>query len=570
MADDIAKIKPAEHRADVQVRFSDGRVFNGPSGTRLESFVRVAQNSHNIPVVAAVVNGRVADLREPLIADVDVQTISLGTEDGIRIYQRSLVLLLACAVRELFNARISVESSLTFGGLYCRALDRAPFDEREIAQIEARMRLIVNEDAPIHREVTSLNQAMEWFRDHGDPEEATILDHLNREQVTLRGLRGVKEYFFGGLLVPSTGYLKQFGLFPYTEGMALQSPQKSRPTSLEPARFSPKLMHVFREYSEWLELLGVSDMDSLNQSLRKGRARELILVSEALHAQRIAEIATQICERRGQVQLVAIAGPSSSGKTTFARRLAVQLLANRIRPFPLSLDDYFVSREETPRDEKGEYDYESIDALDLPLLNDHLNALMRGEPVKMPHYNFQTGEREEGPSVQLGPDHVLLIEGIHGLDPRLVFQVEKEKIFRIYISALTQLKIDRLNRVPTTDTRLIRRIVRDAMTRGYTAKDTIARWTSVRRGEDRNIFPFQEQADVMFNSALVYELAALRPLTEPYLQQVNPGTNEYIEAQRLLSFLKWFEPCEARSVPEVSILREFIGNSALADFVPQL
>lgn len=569
MPDDLAQIQPAEHRADVQVRFSDGRVFNGPAGTRLEAFVRKAQNSHNVPIVAAVVNGRVADLREPLIADVDAEPISLAAEDGIRIYQRSLVLLLACAVRELFNARISVESALTFGGLYCRVLDRAPLSEAEIAQVEARMRLIVAADAPIRREVTPIDDAIAWFNAHGDPEQAGILSRINRMQITLRSLRGVKEYFFGGLLVPSTGYLKQFGLITYTEGMALQSPQKARPTALEPTRFSPKLMSVFREYGAWLNLLGVSDMDSLNQALTQKRTRELILVAEALHAQRIAEMASQIAARRGEVRLIAIAGPSSSGKTTFARRLAVQLLANGMRPFPLSLDDYFVSRDETPRDANGEFDYENILALDLALLNDHLDALMNGTRVKLPRYNFQTGEREPGPWVQLTSDHVLLIEGIHGLNPQLA-QVSSEKIFRIYISALTQLKLDRLNRVPTTDTRLIRRIVRDSQTRGYSARDTIARWESVRRGEDRNIFPYQEQADAMFNSALVYELAAIKPLVEPLLQQVLPGTPEYIEAQRLLSFLKWFKACETRFIPEVSILREFIGGSVLEDFIPQL
>lgn len=569
MPDDLSQIKRSEYRADVQVRFSDGRVFCGPAGTRLEAFARKAQNSNNVPIVAAVVNGRVADLREPLIADVDADPISLGTEDGIRIYQRSLVLLLACAVRELFNVRISVDNALTFGGLYCRVLDRPPLSEAEIEQVETRMRAIVVEDAPIRREVTPLADAMAWFNGHGDEEQAQILSRINRTQVTLRSLRGVKEYFFGGLLVPSTGYLKQFGLLAYTDGVALQSPQKSRPTSLEPTRFSPKLMSVFREYGAWLHLLGVSDMDSLNQALTKKRSRELILVAEALHAQRIAEMATQIAARRGEVRLIAIAGPSSSGKTTFARRLAVQLLANGLRPFPLSLDDYFVSREETPLDEKGDYDYENIHALDLGLLNEHLKALTDGATVNLPRYNFQTGERESGPTVQLTPDHVLVIEGIHGLNPQLA-QLSSERIFRIYVSALTQLKLDRLNRVPTTDTRLIRRIVRDSQTRGYAARDTIARWESVRRGEDRNIFPYQEQADAMFNSALVYELAALKPLVEPLLQQVVPSTPEYIEAQRLLSFLKWFKSCETQFVPEVSILREFIGGSVLADFIPQL
>ncbi len=569
MDSDLAEIKLAEHRKDVQVRFSDGRVFSGPAGTYLESFMRKAQNSSSMPVVAAVVNGRVADLREPVIADVDAEPVSLATEDGIRIYQRSLVLLLACAVRELFNGRIAVDHSLTFGGMFCRVLNRTPFNEQEIAQIETRMRLIVNEDAPILREVTPIDQAIAWFRNNGDEEQARVVSHLDRKQITLRSLRGTREYFFGGLLVPSTGYLKQFSLRLYSDGVGLQSPQKARPTALEPARYSPKLTTVFREYGQWLQLLGVYDMDSLNQALAEGRAREIILVAEALHAQKIAEMASQIVARRGQARLITIAGPSSSGKTTFAKRLAVQLLANGLRPFPLSLDDYFVSREETPRDERGEYDYENFLSLDLPLLNEQLDALMNGKSVTLPRYNFTSGEREQGPIVQLTPDHVLMIEGIHGLNPNLV-QVFRDKVFRIYVSALTQLKLDRLNRVPTTDTRLVRRIVRDAQSRNYSARDTIARWSSVRRGEDRNIFPFQEQADVMFNSALVYELAALKPMVEPLLQQVTPGSPEYIEAQRLISFLKWFKPCESTFIPEVSILREFIGGSVLADFIPHL
>lgn len=569
MDHDLSQIQLAEHRKDVQVRFSDGRVFSGPAGTYLESFMRKAQNSGPMPVVAAVVNGRVADLREPVIADVDAEPISLATEDGIRIYQRSLVLLLACAVRELFGVRVEVDHSLTFGGLFCRVLDRAPFDEQEISQVEARMRLIVNEDAPMLREVTPIEQSVAWFQNNGDEEQARVVSHLDRKRITLRSLRGTREYFFGGLLVPSTGYLKQFSLRQYADGIGLQTPQKTRPTALEPARYTPKLTTVFREYGQWLQLLGVYDMDSLNQALAEGRSREMILVAEALHSQRIAEMASQIVGRRGEARLIAIAGPSSSGKTTFAKRLAVQLLANGLRPFPLSLDDYFVSRDETPRDEKGEYDYENFLSLDLSLFNEQLDALMNGKSVTLPRYNFTTGEREKGQTVQLTPDHVLMIEGIHGLNPNLV-QVSRDKVFRIYISALTQLKLDRLNRVPTTDTRLVRRIVRDAHSRNYSARETIARWSSVRRGEDRNIFPFQEQADVMFNSALVYELAALKPFAEPLLQQVPPGTPEYIEAQRLISFLKWFKSCESTFIPEVSILREFIGGSVLADFIPHL
>jgi uridine kinase len=327
-------------------------------------------------------------------------------------------------------------------------------------------------------------------------------------------------------------------------------------------------MDVFREYGHTLRLLGINNVAALNAAIQAGRTNEIILVAEALHAQRIAEIAAQIAHRRDQVRLVLMAGPSSSGKTTTAKRLAVQLLAHGIRPIAVEMDSYFVDREQTPRDEQGNYNFEVLEALDLKLFNDHLLALMAGAEVTLPKFNFVTGKRETGPTIQLGPDQILLVEGIHGLNPRLVPNIAAERIFRIYISALTQLNLDRYNRVPTTDTRLIRRIVRDARTRGYTAADTIGRWESVHRGEREYIFPFQENADVMFNSALVYELSALKPLVEPLLLQIKPGKPGYIEAKRLLAFLEWFEPIPADLIPDTSILREFLGKSGLEHFEP--
>ncbi|MBI5301378.1 MAG: nucleoside kinase [Chloroflexi bacterium] len=567
MLDELSQIQECEHRQDVQVRFHDGRVFSGPAGARLEAFVRKAF-PNGVPIVAAVVNGRLAELSEHLIADVDVEPISLASEDGIRIYQRSIVFLLQVVARDLFQARITVDYSLTYGGVFCRVLGREPFTDAEIAQLEQRMRALVAEDVAIARETLRVADAIELFKAQGDEEQVRLLSQHERIDIRVHSLRELKRYFLGGMLVPSTGYLKQFALRAYPPGFVLQFPQRNRPTSLEPPHQSPKLISVFLEYRQWLALLGVTDTSLLNQALAQSRSREIVFVAEALHAQRIAEIASEIHALRDRVRLIAIAGPSSSGKTTFARRLTIQLLANGLRPFPLSLDDYFVWREETPRDENGDYDYEHLNALDLALFNEHLLALMNGEPVELPRYNFETGERERGHTVQLSSDHVLLIEGIHGLNPNLLPRIPPERVFRIYVSALTQLKLDRLNRVPTTDTRLIRRIVRDAQTRGYTAQETIARWESVRRGEQRNIFPFQEQADVMFNSALVYELAALKPLAEPLLRQVEPGTPEYVEARRLLTFLQWFHPCDARFVPEDSILREFLGGSLVIDFVP--
>ncbi|MGD8966190.1 MAG: nucleoside kinase, partial [Anaerolineae bacterium] len=334
-----------------------------------------------------------------------------------------------------------------------------------------------------------------------------------------------------------------------------------------PARDYPQLTRIFREYGKRLRLLGVDSVSGLNEAIDSGRIRETVLVSEALHEQRIAQIAHQINQEE-EARLVLIAGPSASGKTTFSKRLSIQLLAQGIHPFPLALDNYFVDREKTPRDESGNYNFEVLEALDISLFNENLQALMRGEEVQLPHFDFKAGRRKKGEKVQLGPDHVIIVEGIHGLNPRLVAGVPDERIYRIYVSALTQLNIDRHNRVPTTDTRLIRRIVRDATYRGYTAEDTLENWDMVRQGEKRYIFPFQEHADVMFNSALVYELAVLRQLTVPLLLQVKPSSPRRVEVKRLLALLQWFEPCGTELIPDNSILREFIGDSILRDYTP--
>ena len=427
------------------------------------------------------------------------------------------------------------------------------------------MREIVEEDEPIIRQRLKLADAIALFESRGDADKVRLLKYRAKDDLVLYGIRGVSDYF-PGFMVPSTGYLRWFALRPCPPGFVLHFPRTIAPTRLQPYKRYPKLMAVFREYGEWMRLMHVGDVGGLNEAIASDRTREVILVAEALHEQRVAQIAEGIRERRPSVRLVLIAGPSSSGKTTFARRLSVQLLANGIRPFALGLDDYFVDREKTPRDEEGNYDYEALGALDLELFNEHLLKLMDGQPVQLPRYNFRTGKREQGPTVQLSGDHVIVVEGIHGLNPALVPHIPPENIYRIYISALTQLNLDQHNRVPTTDTRLIRRIVRDATYRGYSAQETISRWDSVRRGERKYIFPYQEHADVMFNSALLYELAVLRPLVEPLLLQIRPKTPEYIEARRLLAFLSWFLPADSKWVPDNSILREFIGGSALRDF----
>jgi uridine kinase len=558
----------AKPRETAQVRLPDGRIFEAAVGTSVEQYVEAALSDGPVPVIAALVNGELRELTYQMWSDARVDPVFLSDSDGVRIYRRSLSFLLVTAIRELFpEAQIFVDHSLTFGGFFCQVRGREPFNAEELKRIEAYMRRIVDEDTPITREPVPLDEVIQLFRARGEDEKVKLLARRRKDYLSLYNLRGVRDYFHG-YMVPSTGYLRYFALHPWPPGFVLQYPRRHRPTELLPVQDSPKLTAIFREYGQWLRLLGVDSVGELNEAIADGRIHETILVSEALHEQRIAQIADLIARCRDEVRLVLIAGPSAAGKTTFSKRLSIQLLAHGIRPFPLALDNYFVDREKTPRDGYGNYDFEALEAVDLPLFNQHLVALMRGEEVQLPHFNFKTGLREQGETVQLGPDHIIVIEGIHGLNPRLVPSVPPERTVRIFISALTQLNTDRHNRVPTTDTRLIRRIVRDATYRGYTAEETLNRWESVRRGEKRHIFPYQENADVMFNSALVYELAVLKPLAEPLLLEVERASPRRVEAKRLLAFLQWFEPCGSDLIPDNSILREFTGESILRDYTP--
>jgi uridine kinase len=562
-------VRPGTPRTTAQVWFDDGRIYEAPVGTPLEAYIKAAEPAWPLPVMAALIDDELRELTYHIERDVEVTPLSMAHWDGSRVYRRSLTFLLLVAVHELFpEAQINIDHSVTFGGFFCEVTGRQNFTPDELAQIEARMHQIVEADAPIGKERVPLREAIEIFRRRGEDDKVRLLSYRRKDYLTLYRLRGLSDYFHG-YMVPSAGYLRYFALTYYAPGFILRFPIRNT-VELQPVVEYPKLIHVFREYGQTLHLLGIEDVGSLDQSIDAGRANEIILVAEALHEQRIAQIATQIAGRRGQVKLVLMAGPSSSGKTTFAKRLAVQLLANGMRPIAIGLDDYFVDRQFTPRDEQGNYNFEILEALDLKLFNQQLLQLMAGEQVTLPHFNFVTGKREPGVTIQLGPEHILLVEGIHGLNPGLVPAIPSDRIFRIFISALTQLNIDRHNRVPTTDTRLIRRIVRDARTRGYSAADTISRWQSVRRGEREFIFPYQENADVMFNSALVYELSALKPLVEPLLLQIEPGKPGHVEAKRLLAFLQWFAPMPTDPIPDNSILREFVGGSNLESLELQI
>jgi uridine kinase len=569
-----SRVRPSAPRQTVQVRFGPGALYESPSGTRLEEFVQAAAPRDPLSIVAALVDGELRELTWPVTRDVDAEPISAATGDGMRIYRRSLCFLLIVAAQELFpQARIVVDHSLTLGGLFCRVVHREPFDQGELEQLEGRMRAIVRADEPITCQDVPLAEAVERFRRQAYADKVRLLQHCRRDSLPIYALRGTYDYFYG-YMVPSTRYLRHFALHSYPPGFILRFPPRFGPSALPPFRDVdvPKLAAVFREYGQWMEMVGIGDVGALNQAVARGRIREVILVSEALQEQRVADIAGRIASRRDGLRLVLIAGPTSSGKTTFTKRLAIQLLARGIRPLALGLDDYFLNREDTPRDAQGEPDYESLRALDLGFFNHQLVELLAGWEVTLPHYNFATGRREPGPTVRISPGCVILAEGIHGLNPNLTLvrngdgAVSPEAIYRIYVSALTQLNLDCHNRIATTDTRLLRRIVRDIHERRTPAQANIHRWEKVVRGEFRNIFPYQEHADIMFNSALVYELAVIKCFAEPLLREIQPGSVAYVEAKRLLAFLDWFLPCGAELVPGNSILREFIGNSTLKDF----
>ncbi len=559
-------IHPAQPRETVQVSFPDGRVFEGPPGTPIEAFVRAAYPNAEVPIVAALVDGRLRELTFVPSGDIRAVPVDLTSADGMRIYRRSLLLLLLAAFEDLFpDARLVVQHSLTFGGYYCEVEGRDQLSEEELTRLEARMRDLAEADLPIREEEIPLDEAIALFEKRGDDDKVRLLRFRQKDYVTVYWLDDTVDYLHG-YMVPSTGYLRIFGLAPYPPGFVLRFPRRFAPNSLQPITHLPRLVSVFRQHGRWMELMHVTDVGALNEAIHEGRLRELILIAEALHEQHISDIAQEIA-RRKDVRLVLVAGPSSSGKTTFSKRLSVQLLASGIRPFALGMDDYFVNREDTPRDENGNYDFDSPRALDLDLLNEQLRALLAGEEVTLPRFNFITGKREQGPTVRLHPDQIIIMEGIHGLNPLIAESVPVEHTFRVYVSALTVLNLDRHNRISTTDTRLIRRIVRDARTRGRNAEGTILMWENVRRAEKRYIFPYQEHADMMFNSALVYELSALRHLAEPLLLQVEPDSPAYVEARRLISFLRWFLPCQdMEMIPNNSILREFIGGSILDEF----
>ena len=510
---------------------------------------------------SARVNNVVEGLTFRLYHNMDVEFLDVTSSSGLRTYFRSLCFVLCKAVADLFPEGQIVLKNPVSNGHYCDLKIGREVTEAEVGRIRERMQEIVDARIPYHRMEIQTDKAVRLFRQLGMNDKAVLLETSGSLYTYYYTLGDAVDYYYGSLL-PDTGYLGLWDVVKYNDGLLLRYPEQESPDNLGEMIQQDKMLEVFKEHNRWHDIMGVRTVGDINKACLKGHATELIHVSEALQEKKIARIADEI-HQRGKVKLVLISGPSSSGKTTFSKRLSVQLMTCGLRPRTLSLDDYFVNREDTPRDEKGEYDYESLYALDLPFFNGQLQALLKGDEVELPRFNFTTGRREfNGNKMRLEENTVLIMEGIHALNPELTPFIPEENKYRVYVSALTTIRLDNHNYIPTTDNRLLRRIIRDYKYRNYSAEETISRWASVRRGEEKWIFPYQENADAMFNSALLFELAVLKEHALPILNRVPQNCIEYSEAYRLRRFLEYFVPVQDKDLPPTSLLREFLGGSS--------
>ena len=516
-------------------------------------------------VAICKLNGKYHELTEVVEDDGEVELIGFDTELGIKIYTRTLQFIFIKVALELFpEAKITIEHAIS-KAVYGEVHKENDLNKDDINKIKTRMQEIINKDMPIKSIVTSKEDAIEIFKGYKMDDKVNLLKYCTIKDVHLYELDGRYDYFYGPMGY-STGIIKIFDVFNYEAGFILQRPERKNLNVLSEFKEQKSLTKIFIETQRWLNILGIEDVGSLNEKVINNELKNIIMVSEGLHEKKIVNIADEILNRK-DVKIVLIAGPSSSGKTTFANRLSIQLRVNGLIPIPLSLDNYFVNRLDTPKDENGNYDYESINALDLKLLNKNLEQLMSGEEVNLPIYNFRTGEKEwNDKKVKLSKNSVLILEGIHGLNPNLISSELNSNVFKIYISALTQLNIDNHNRISTTDVRKVRRIVRDSLSRGYKAEDTLKMWDSIKKGEKNNIFVYQEEADVAFNSTLVYELGVLKPHALKELNKITEESPVYSEAIRLKAFLSFFKEIDIEEVPKNSILREFIGGSSFYEY----
>ncbi len=546
----------------IQIRCKNNqKTLNVPIGSTLSEVFRELNLKMDYGPISVKVNNKVEGLHYRVYHNKDVEYLDIRSSSGVRAYTRTLFFVLCKAVHDLWPGADVVIDIPVSNGYYCNINIGRPVTHFDADAVRRRMQEIIDAALPICRHESTTEEVIRMFSDMGMESKAKLLKSVGRLYTTYYEIDGYKDYYYGTLLT-NTRQLYLFGLEKYYDGMLLRTPSRDDPSRLGELVRQDKMFDIFQEHHRWQHILGVSTVGDFNEAVQQGRSTDLINVSEALQEKKISQIADMISTRRG-VRMVLISGPSSSGKTTFCKRLSIQLLTCGVKPVPVSLDDYFVNREETPKDDNGEYDYESLYALDIGLLNRQLNALFAGEEVELPRYNFQSGRSEKsGRKLRLADDEVLVVEGIHALNPELTAQIPEEQKFRVYASALTTILLDAHNYIPTTDNRLLRRIIRDYKYRGVSAQETIHRWPSVRAGENKWIFPYQENADVMFNTALLFELAVIKSQAEPLLELVPENADEHAEAYRLLKFLKYISPIPNRQLPPTSLLREFLGGSS--------
>ena len=546
----------------IQIRCKNNKKSqNVAIGSTLSDIFNAFNLQMNYGPVSAKVNNKVEGMHYRVYHSKDVEFLDLHTSSGSRNYTRSLFFVLCKAIHDLYPSSEVVIDIPVSNGYYCNLNIGQPVTPQIVDKVKARMQEIIDAKIPIRRFEVPTEEAIKVFEARGAISKSKLLKSTGRLYTTYYQIDDYVDYYYGSLLT-NTSQLFLFGLEPYYDGVLLRIPSKQDPSQLGKLIRQDKMFDIFVEHHRWQNILGLRTVGDLNEAVAKGHTTDIINLSEALQEKKISHIADEIAARKG-VKLVLLAGPSSSGKTTTCKRLSIQLLANGIKPLQISLDDYFVDREHTPKDETGEYDYESIYALNLKLINDQFNALFRGEEVELPKYNFQTGKSERsGKKLRMDEHNMLVVEGIHALNPELTAQIPEEQKFRVYASALTTILLDSHNYIPTTDNRLLRRIIRDYKYRGVSAQETIHRWPSVRAGEHKWIFPYQENADAMFNTAMLYELAAIKTQAEPLLELVPENCEEYSEAYRLLKFLKYFKPIPYRQLPPTSLLREFLGGSS--------
>jgi len=546
----------------VKIRCKNNKkTLNISIGTTLSEIFSLLGLKMQYGPISARVNNKVEGMHYRVYKPKDIEFLDLHDPSAIRAYTRSLFFVLNKAAHDLWpECTVVIDIPVSNGYYVDLRLDR-PVTPDDVNALRQRMKQIIDADIPIHRHETTTEEAISMFRKLRSFSKVKLLEGLVSLYTTYYDIDGYPDYYYGSMLT-STGQLYLYGLECYYDGVLLRIPSMEDPSKLGTFVRQDKMFEIFKEHHHWQGILGMRTVGDLNEAIDAGRTNELIQLSEALQEKKIAQIADEIANRKG-TKMVLIAGPSSSGKTTTCKRLSVQLAVNGLKPIGISLDDYFLDRELTPKDEAGEYDFEHLHALNLPLLNEQLNALFRGEEVELPRYNFQQGKSEKsGKKLKLKGNEILVVEGIHALNPELTSDIPDEQIFRVYASALTTILLDNHNYVPTTDNRLLRRIIRDYKYRGVSAQETIHRWPSVRKGENRWIFPFQENADAMFNSAMLFELAVIKRQAEPLLEQVYENSEEFAEAYRLRKFLRYIKPISEEQIPPTSLLREFLGGSS--------